>query len=167
MSSFIISKKDYIKAAGIVAGISEALKLWVFDYEEGRNSTAQDYYKQFERFYTMNALSVLEQYGDEVGAPATDSNTYKADFEAYRKIGKSAGYTREGLKEIVAELQNFFSSAEYQTENDSYNNQMIFYFDKLLVELYKQAFLYGNRDAKSWGSFEIGHIKTKTVTPIM
>ena len=156
-----------MKAAGTIAGLAESLELWIFDYENGRNSTAEDYRRQFERFFTMNALSVLDQYhGDNVGAPATDSETYEADFKKYQKIGKSAGYTREGLKEIIAELEMFFSSAEYQTEDDSYNAQMMFYFDKILVQLLKKGLLYGNRDAESWGRFNLDHIKTRNVEPL-
>ena len=66
MSSFVISKKEYIKAAGIVAGIAEAQRdFWLFDYEAQRNSTPEDYYNRFAECYTMNALSVQEQYGDD------------------------------------------------------------------------------------------------------
>lgn len=168
MSSFTIDKREYIKAAGLVSGLAESLQLWVFNYENYRNSTEEDYYNQFEKFFTMNALSVKEQYhGDEVGAPSSDSNSYKRDFDAMKKIGKSVGATHEGLKEIVAELQSFFDSAIYQTEKDAYMYQMQFYFNHLMTELYKKAFLHGNRDTKSWGSLEIDHIKTSKATRIM
>jgi hypothetical protein len=168
MSSYTISKQDYIKAAGLVAGLAEALELWIYDYEDGNNSTEASYYREFERCYTMNALSVKEQYhGDEVGAPSTDSNDYMKDFEKMQKIGKSAGYTRQGLKELVAELQMFFDSAIYQTEKYEYMFKMEFYFNKILNALYKKTFLYNNREAESWGHIEIDHIKTSTATRIM
>lgn len=168
MSSFTIAKKEYIKAAGLVAGLAEALQIWLFDYETGRNSTPEDYYRQFERCYTMNALSVKEQYhGDEVGAPSTDSNDYMKEFKAYQKIGKTAGYTLEGAKEMISELQSFFSSAVYQTEKDSYMYQMIYFFDRIIVELFEKVYLHGNREAQSWGTFEIDHIKKSKATMMM
>ena len=168
MSSFTIAKKEYIKAAGLVWGLAQALELWVFDYESYRNSTAEDYHKKFSDFFTMNALSVKEQYhGDEVGAASTDSNDYMTDFKKMEKIGKTAGATREGLKEIVAELQSFFDSAVYQTEKDAYMYQMQFFFNNLMTQLYKKVFLYGNRESKSWGSLDIDHIKKSTATRIM
>jgi hypothetical protein len=165
MSSYTIAKEEYIKAAGLVAGLAEALQIWIYDYETGRNSIASDYYRKFEQMYKMNALSVLEQYrGDEVGAPSTDSNEYYKSFEKCQKIGLSVGYTLEGLKEVIAELDKFFGSAIYQTEKIEYMTNMQYYFDRILVELYGKAYKH---EAKSWGSLELDHINVRQVQRIL
>ena len=38
MSSFTIAKRDYIKAAGLTAGIAKGLDVWLFDYETRRDT---------------------------------------------------------------------------------------------------------------------------------
>lgn len=169
MSSFTIAKSEYIKAAGLVAGLAETLgtrnsKIWIYDYETQRNSTPEDYYRKFDNCYKMNALSVKEQYrGDEVGAPSTDSNDYMNLFKEYQKIGKSVGYTRENLKEIVLELKSFFDSAIYQTEKESYMTNMRYFFQQILCELL--PYILPSYEAQSWGDFKIPEIK-KTVKPL-
>ncbi len=165
MSSFIISKEEYIKAAGLVAGLSETggtrrHTLWIYDYETRRNSTPEDYHRKFSEFYTMNALSVIEQYhGDEVGADGHDMNTYMDTFKKYQKIGKSAGITKENLKEIILELNSFFRSAMYQTENEVYNTKMQYFFNDIISQLF--VFLFPGYETKSWGSLEIPEQRTK------
>lgn len=159
MSSFTIAKVEYIKAAGLVSGLAETLggridRIWIYDYETGRNSTAEDYYRKFEGFYKMNALSVLEQYhGDEVGAPSTDSNDYMKEFKEYQKIGKSIGYTRENLKEVVLELRHFFHSAIYQTEKEAYATNMRYFFNMILDQLI--PYVLPGYEPQSWGDFQV------------
>lgn len=169
MSSFTIAKVEYIKAAGLVSGLAETLggridRIWIYDYETHRNSTAEDYYRKFDGFYKMNALSVLEQYhGDEVGAASTDSNDYMKEFKEYQKIGKSIGYTREKLKEAILELQHFFNSAVYQTENEAYATNMRYFFNMILTELI--PYVLTGYEAKSWGEF-IAPKPEHTVEPL-
>lgn len=45
MSSFVIEKKEYVKAAGLVAGIAESKEIWFYSYKVQRNRKAEDYYK--------------------------------------------------------------------------------------------------------------------------
>jgi hypothetical protein len=161
MSSFVIGKQEYIKAAGLVAGLAKTLEIWNYNPETGFNSTPQDYYNKFVKFFEMNALSVAEQYHET--APYTDSNEYNDLFKKYQKAGETIGITREGLKEAVAELEQFFSSASYQTEYEPYMYAMDFYFNNLLVALYKKAYPI---EAESWGEFKI-KMPTSKVTRIM
>jgi len=161
MSSFIIGKENYIKAAGLVAGLAEGLELWMYNYENRRNSTPADYYDQFVKFYQMNAISVTEQYhGDEVGAPATDPNEYRDQFELYRGYGKRIAWTREGLTQAVADLENFLGSAIYQTEKDAYMFNMEYYFNKLLVQLYEKTY---HKESECYGEFNINPPKTNVI----
>lgn len=57
MSSFIIGKKEFIKAAGLMCGYEEAKSdshKWFIDNVR----------KEFEHAYALNVVSVNEQYGD-------------------------------------------------------------------------------------------------------
>ena len=158
MSSFVIDKKDYVTAAGIVAGIAKASAqgngvhaLWVYDYQTQRNSTPEDYYRKFSEFYTMNALSVAEQYHDKT--PETNSNDYKKEFAAAMQTGKKLYFERgEKLKNAIMELRAFFSSAVYQTEKYEYMFAMQMYFDHILVQL--MPYLW-QHETESWGDLKI------------
>ena len=150
MSSFVISKKEYIKAAGIVAGIAEAQRdFWLFDYEAQRNSTPEDYYNRFAECYTMNALSVQEQYGDD--KPEADAEEYKREFAEYRAKGRSFVMNPEKYRNALKHLREFFSGAEYQTEKEAYFWKMQMYFNRILVALMKYAF---PGEVESWGTLE-------------
>lgn len=161
MSSFVIDKKEYIKAAGIVAGIAEASKkrticgvsreLWVWDYEHDRNSTPEDYYRRFVECFEMNALSVAEQYKED--DLWTDSNDYKKDFSAAILTGKKLFNEKgEKLKNAIMELRQFFHSASYQTEKYEYMFKMEMYFYKILEQLMPYLWIY---EPESWGDLKI------------
>ena len=154
MSSYTIAKQEYMKAAGLVSGLAEGLKVWLYDYETGRNSTKEDYKRRFTECYTMNALSVKEQYhGQEVGAPSGDQNEYKADFDQFYKLGKQLVYNDgQPLINAIHELSGFFGSALYQTEFEPYMYKMQMFFDSILVQLYKQASHY---EPNSWSELKI------------
>lgn len=159
MSSFTISKKEYIKAAGIVAGIAEASgrgngrrQVWLYDYETQRNSTAEDYYRRFSECYTMNAISVGEQYHDRT--PETDSNEYRAEFKAAQAAGRKLYFEQgEKLKNAIMELRQFFHSAIYQTEKYSYMFKMQFFFYQIEDQLVE--YLYNPGECESWGELKI------------
>ena len=107
MSSFVINKKEYMKAAGIMAGLAQELQIWSYDYETRRNRTPEDYKRAFEECFTMNALSVAEQYRDKEAY--TDSNDYKADFDEYKKLGCQLVWNGgQDLTNAIYELMSFF-----------------------------------------------------------
>lgn len=158
MSSFTISKSDYIKAAGIVAGIAEASgrgngcrQVWLYDYETGRNSTPEDYYRRFTECFEMNALSVQEQYHDST--PELDSGEYKAEFKAALQTGKRLYFEQgEKLKNAIMELRQFFNSAIYQTEKQAYMFKMQMFFNQILSQLMVYLWTY---EPESWGDLKI------------
>lgn len=160
MSSFIIAKQDYMRAAGLLAGIAEGTEraahhLWIYDYQTNRNMTAEDYKREFEKLYQMNALSVQEQYHDQDSS--MDLNTYDADFQAYRKRGKLAavGLDKISLKEWINNLNRFFGSAIYQTEKYEYMFQMQFFFGRVICALLDLADTSNSEDRMNfWGSFD-------------
>lgn len=138
MSSYVVEKERFIKAAGILAGIYEATsrnvrKLWVYDYERGHVMEAADYYDRFCELFLMNALSVQEQYHD--AAPETDDNEYKATFAAFMQRGKTLMMYRDKLPKMVYELADFFREVQYQTEKDEYMFKMQMLFGNILRAL--------------------------------
>ena len=152
MSSFTICKKEYVKAAGIVAGIASVKKLWVYDYQSGRNMTKEDYYNRFVECFEMNALSVQEQYHDE--SPELDSKEYRDVFNCAYSYGRTnAAVSPQHLPEIIMNLRSFFSSAEYQTEKEAYMFKMKSLFNQILVELMK--YMYTGPEVESWGTIDI------------
>ena len=152
MSSFTISKKEYVKAAGIVAGIASIKKMWVYDYQAGHNMEKKDYYERFVECFEMNALSVQEQYHDD--SPEFDSATYQDEFNLAYSYGRTtAAVEPHHLPEVIMNLRNFFSCAEYQTEKMEYMFKMRMLFNQILVELMK--YMYNGPEADSWGTINI------------
>jgi len=162
MSSFVVSKSEYIKAAGFVAGLAEASKqyskypMWVFDHESNRNSTADDYKRNFAAMYKLNALSVQEQYDDD--KPENDTNDYNYEFLASMRLGKRIYIgTVEERQRALHILDEFISCCLYQTENDVYSAIMGRYFNGIFRAVYAQFF--PNHDTV-WGDFNAEYIAT-------
>ena len=150
MSSFVIGKEEYIKAAGVIAGIADVKNIWLYDYSQNRNSTPEDYYRRFTECFEMNMLSVQEQYDENV--PESDSNEYMETFKAYMQKGKNAAMYPEKLKNIIMDLWQFFRSAQYQTEKEAYYFKMQMYFNSILVAL--MPYLHSH-ESECWGEFDI------------
>lgn len=77
MSSFIVSKREFIKAAGLMCGYEGAKR-------DSHKYFVDNVRKEFEHAYALNVASVNEQYGDNE-EPETEQ--YDEVFEAYRKKG--------------------------------------------------------------------------------
>ena len=152
MSSFVISKKEYIKAAGVVAGIAEAKRdFWIYNYEKGRKYTEADYYDTFSEFFTLNALSVQMQYGDKIAAE--DPAEYKKEFKAAVNLGKQLVYAgNKAVNDAAVELNDLFRSAIYQTEYEPYMWKMSMFFDRVISEIFESV---NPHECRSWGSIEI------------
>lgn len=157
MSSFVVNKEEYIKAAGIVAGIAEAKnggsldRFWIYDYERGHNMTAADYYDRFAECYTMNALSVQEQYHDDM--PERDDCDYMDTFTSYKDKAKRLIMQPEKLKNIILDLHRFFRCAEYQTEKEAYFWKMTTFFNRITNQLL--PLMAPAREECGWGSLEL------------
>ena len=153
MSSFVIEKREYIKAAGAIAGIVEASsrginEVYIYDHQAGRKMTEADFYNRFVECYEMNAISVQEQYPmDEL---CTDSNDYMTEFKEYKKIGRRAAFDDRKLREIIFNLRDFLKSVEYQTEKEAYYFKMKMLFNEILVQLI--GLLYPH-ECECWGDF--------------
>lgn len=124
MSSFIVDKKEFIKAAGLMCG-----------YEQGKGRDSHKWFvenvrEQFVNAYRLNVMSFNEQYGESI---EEDDKDYDEEFESYRKMGaliRTEGYGSDNgvVFEKVADVMDkrtfarsmwkFFDSVLYQIEND-------------------------------------------------
>lgn len=151
MSSFIVSKIELIKAAGLMCG-----------YEEGKRDPHKYFIdnvrKELEHVYALNVVSVNELYGAN---ELLDENSYDEVFEDYRKTG--ALIQREGyasgngiIYQKVADVMDkrefrkrmfyFFNSVLYQIENDAAHRAASAWFYTCLSHLYDDDV----RNVKGW-----------------
>ena len=170
MSSFVISKSEYIKAAGFLAAVTEArnyyrepvLSLW--KRSEARRYTAEDVRKDFAALYRINAAAVAEQYGDR--EPENETATYAAVFLAAKARGadlmrrgymQGSGTAVHELRRATYGLVMFLRSAMYQIEGDEYERRALRILNKYYRGLYAMLQkLDGltDDDVRSWGSFD-------------
>ena len=143
MSSFIVSKSEFIKAAGLMCGYEQAKgrdsHKWFIDHVR----------EQFENAYRLNVMSVNEQYGDTT---EEDERDYDEEFEAYRKMGaliQTEGYGSDNgiIFEKVADVMDkrtfarsmwkFFDCVLYQIENEDAHCTVSELFYTCLGKLYE------------------------------
>jgi hypothetical protein len=121
MSSFIISKKEYIKAAGLVCGVASCSKYG------GNPVFCANVKKQFEHIYNLNVYSYEEQYDEDV---EKDTKDYESVFNDYKELGRRIYMGLESkmsLDTLRYSLINFFRSATYQIENEDANMEAASY----------------------------------------
>lgn len=147
MSSFIINKEDYIKAAGLSAGIAKATNVYLYDEKNHREMTTADYYSKFSEIFEMNSLSVQEQYNDKESY--NDYKDYANTFDRYYKKGLKVSMTTRDI-EAVAELNFFFRSVLYQIEKPAYYYQAKNFLDTLVIKLFEKVHPV---ESENWGSF--------------
>lgn len=151
MSSFIVSKREFIKAAGLMCGYEEAKRhshKWFIDNVR----------QEFEHAYALNVLSVNEQYGDN---EMPEEKPLDDVFEDYRKMGaliQTEGYASnngvifEKVKDVMDKrtfrrsMWNFFNSVLYQIENDAAHRTVAELFYGCLNKLYEDE----TRDVEGW-----------------
>ena len=156
MSSFVIGKVEYVKAAGAVAGIVEGFnhgnnECFVYDYQSNTRYTADGFYRLFVECFEMNALSVHEQYRHHPGEELwTDNADYMQEFRKYQKIGRSAAYDDRKREKIIFDLRDFMRSAMYQTEKEAYFFKMMMAFNQILVALMGTL---NPHECECWGDF--------------
>ena len=156
MSSFVIDKVEYIKAAGVIAGIFEVKKrrgdMWMYDYHNNvRINDAADMYCLFTDFYFMNLRSVEDQYKE----PHTEGDglKYESEFQRYRNKGvDTAIFSGERFARVLKKLNVFFQGALYQVENDEYSTAMRKVFYEILSDLLEYYF---SSDSEGWAEFNL------------
>lgn len=122
MSSFIIDKREFIKAAGLMYGIADNNRCKPMYF-------LNHVYEDFSKFYFLNAQSVDEQYNE---VTEYDENAYLDIFEEYKRKGSicaiERGINRQAYTKMIGGLKKFFDSVLYQTENENSCKEMKNYF---------------------------------------
>lgn len=146
MSSFVISKREFVKAAGLMYGI-----------EASKGAGAHRYFlenvrKNFVKCYELNVDSVDEQYGDKSGKDGFD---YDYEFTQFCKIGERIKCgLHEGMtfEELRINLMQFFRSVLYQIENKEMSQFVAAFFFECTSKLFSSE-LYAVEGW--WGDIEL------------
>jgi len=155
MSSFIVDKREFIKAAGLMCGYESAKR-------DSHKWFVDNCRKEFEHCYALNVVSVNEQYGDNE-LPEEDS--FDDVFEAYRKEGAliytegyGSGIIATKVKDVMDKrafrrsMWNFFNSVLYQIENKACQRSVSAWFYTCLNKLYVDE----TRSVEGWwGEIEL------------
>lgn len=144
MSSFVISKIEYIKAAGLMYGVEESNRYpheWFL-----RNA-----YDNFVKCYESNEKSVAEQYGEDY---TINTFEYKETFEFYRRKGRwliEKGYRNE----LKKRMKQFFDSSLYQIENEDMHDKCCAWYWMCLDKFDKFEI---DDDVSCWGRINIDNL---------
>lgn len=145
MSSYVIDKVEYVKAAGIMCGFESAKR-------DPHKYFVDTIRSRFNDVYMWNVKSVAKQYGEK---EVYDDNEYDDTFEKYKVIGRKvyrASFDVMPLNELRTCLFYFFRSALYQIEDELYAAKASEVFLECLTKLYEKE-IY-NVDGW-WGKIEI------------
>ena len=152
MSSFVINKSEYMKAAGVVIGaMAEAGRddWWLYDRGLGRALSQEDMVEKFRWLYRENVKDVNEKYGED--SPGDDLPRNLEIVEGKTAWGKA---DRAGRGQIVSEMHEFFDSIRYQIEDNKRSEIVSAFLDKVLINLYKSLRLW-KEEPDSWGELNI------------
>ena len=149
MSSFIIDKREYVKAAGLMYGIEESKR-------DKHHYFLEVCRKEFEHAYLLNVVSVNLQYGESV---VPDDGRYDDEFEAMRRLARRISeYVATGapspltLPKLRVRLQHFFQSVLYQIEDEACARMVSAWFYSCTVKLYEREI---HAVDGWWGSVDI------------
>ncbi|MCF2662523.1 hypothetical protein [Pseudoflavonifractor phocaeensis] len=170
MSSFVIDKKEYTKAAGFLAAVIETKNyyrepvMYLWNRREHRPYEAEDVRRDLQRVYAINAAAVAEQYHDH--QREQDSADYLTEFEAAKATGLQLmrrGYTLEqpdavkDLRRAVYGVISFLRSAQYQIEGEEHEKRFFRIVNKYYRGLYavlQRLDGFTSDEIGCWGSFD-------------
>lgn len=167
MSSFVISKVEYIKAAGFFAGLAKQKNYYreplIYWWSNSTKSilTDEDYLSAFAKMYEMNARSVALQYGDK--QISHDDSNYKAEFTKYMQIAAKL-YTKAQigdiapLKSAIYDFHNFCRSVNYQIEDPKLSAEVNKFMNKAQMFLLGLLSQVEHHESDCWGSFDIEEV---------
>lgn len=147
MSSFVVEKIEFVKAAGLMYGFEESKRekhLYFLNVVK----------EKFLECWRNNIESVCEQYDDDESIYADDDN-YDEVFEKYRKLGAkifmgiNAPMTR---REFAFSMMSFFNSVLYQVENDDLHDKCAAFFFTCTKKLFEVEI---RKVEGWWGDIEI------------
>lgn len=110
MSSFVICKKEYVKAAGIMYGIEKNRR---FSHKYFLDVVRQ----KFNEIYIMNEKSVSAQYKEDY---SPDECEYIDTFWEYAKKMQDVWLrmSADEKRNFTFKMMNFFNSVLYQIEDE-------------------------------------------------
>lgn len=148
MSSFIVDKREFVKAAGLMYGFEASKGDGVNLY--WLNSIRQ----KFNECYIFNVKSVNEQYGEDY---SMDEDDYEREFVAYGKMGMNirSGNGQISLNQLRLGLMKFFGSVTYQIENKEMCDKVEAFFFECVEHLFSRELHYTNSVTNGWWG-EIG-----------
>lgn len=162
MSSFVINKEEYIKAAGVVAALQNddnfragRYGLYLWNLDEGKKLNTEDVYKMFTNFFKLNADSVKKQYNDP--EEEKDYNEYKPMFNLYYDM--TSNFIKMGdynsIERLVYGLLMFSRSVDYQIEDKEDNDKVMKEFNNIITRAFNLIADNKYRETKPnyWGSF--------------
>lgn len=167
MSSYVISKIDYARLAGTLAGIGtqkdyyKEQVFYKYSWKNQRIYTAEDFKEEIMRLYDLNAVSVMKQYHDP--AREEDENSYDNEFEKYFKKAadlyhKAHTYgtidDRSEFEKLCYYIEDFFDSVSYQIEDEECENEarkIMFWYSHNLAKLLKNLKI--GHESLTWGDF--------------
>ena len=131
MSSFVVEKKEFGKAAGLLYGIEESKHCphrWYLD----------NLYKQFVTCYEYNVKSVNEQYDTDF---EPEAEAYTETFRAYQRKGQKIYFGMGGgdvkdLQQLRIKLMQFFEGVLYQIENYEMHEKVAAFFYGCVAHMY-------------------------------
>lgn len=140
MSCCVINKREYMKAAGFIAGMLDAGKasrygLRLFADDRRSEYTPEDIRHDFTGLYLMNVESVRRSWED--GSIAADPGRYDEAFAEYRAKGYAIAlehYDRK-TQAAIAGLQRFAASILYQLDDDTIAEAAQRYLARLLFNI--------------------------------
>ena len=177
MSCFTISKKEYARAAGFLAGIATAPhptlahENFMPIYHHGKNRWMEpaDFEDDFRRLFENNANAVAIRYNT---APETDANTYGLDLSKAMLYGRKlmqratlcgVSDVRTPLRTAIYGLIRFFHSVEYQLDDPDCAKRARNILAKYYRALYDVLrYLDGVTDDEiknTWGTFDTEHLQ--------
>lgn len=147
MSVMLISKREYIKAAGLLAGTRET----------GKEDL--DLYFDFSDLYVINYHVYYERYAPnhlEVKRLKPDIISYYDIFAEYKAIAAEILKTPEKLNTLLSEIGLFLDSVMYQIEdNDYYEKKAVVIVSGILknIESYLDI-----KNCNSWGGVDLSSL---------
>lgn len=168
MSSYVISKSEYMKAAGFCAALAEhkhiyyePLRIW--DPEAGKVATAAEFKKYFSHLFKLNAAAYAYRYNET--DIFDDPDNYDDAFEAARAATKSAinaSYRGDNkINVLIFGFYHFSHSILYQMDEKRAEKLAAEFLRYVCAELLQIMGKFANihiDPANFWGCFPTDEI---------
>ena len=144
MSSWLLEKEKYVKAAGLMRGIEQSKR-------HPHKYFVDNVKKMLEHCYDLNRKSWNKQYERHC---KSDKNSYDDVFEEYTKkaLAIMQGKDKDAKEKLKATLKYFLSCADYQIEDaECEKDARAVFYDCIehMTEIDKEKF------GLVWGEIEV------------